>query len=521
MKQNSIYFRSYSQRNCSYSLDPYSGVLHLSKDFFTQCAQDSILPVLFFKMYAYQFPALMMDHPAFLGVYYNSTSVLSTIDQKEEFIQKLSQDFVLWLRSSSEQCLKPWTYRQFDRIFESRAVSCNKPYELPIMKGVRVDFQLIEPGQVQRIDYVIAGQGGGLESMWGHSMFRLVLCESGQSNGQCSLNKNNHLMLQFGGLVNENSMNYLAGIVGGYQGEFNILPFDSHVQQYTHLENRTVYDYPLKLSKQQLDDFMLLIRQMVLSPQPNYSFLTKNCATQSLLLTSILLQKNIFLYRITTPNALLSFFQKQGLAEASGNEKEILGKYKDDLEKSFQENFYQTSYFSSFQQRLNKIGMQNYQEDDRLRIQEQEKGMNESLKIYKTQWDSMTQDQRKSLIAKSRNAAVIESEFIHKFDLRVLKARQDFFEAQDQDLTKKFTNAYIQTKNKLIRLSENSKISHQEYTKQRDQLLNDYNQNFDELDKELNQQFESARPDLLTLRKDLQNLNDKLNRFAFLLSSKL
>lgn len=80
----------------------------------------------------------------------------------------------------------------------------------------------------------------------------------------------------------ENALSYaIRGVTGGYAGVFAIAPYEEKVNEYAHIENRDLWEYPLLLSS---DDLRRLLWHLweLRDVEFTYYFFYKNCSYQLL-----------------------------------------------------------------------------------------------------------------------------------------------------------------------------------------------------------------------------------------------
>ncbi|MDD5629556.1 MAG: DUF4105 domain-containing protein, partial [Elusimicrobia bacterium] len=120
---------------------------------------------------------------------------------------------------------------------------------------------------------------GNPSSMYGHTFLRLHRRADG--GGDALLD----YTLNFEGIPNtDNVLLYtLRGVYGGFRGEFSLQPFYLKTQEYSNLECRDLWDYPLDLSPRQIDALLQHAWEMG-STHFDYYFFTKNCSYQLLTL---------------------------------------------------------------------------------------------------------------------------------------------------------------------------------------------------------------------------------------------
>lgn len=87
--------------------------------------------------------------------------------------------------------------------------------------------------------------------------------------------------------VNENGISYAyKGLFGGYPGMFSIVPYYEKINQYSDLENRDIWEYPLNLTQDEVDQ-MLRHAWEVRKINFDYYFLTENCSYHVLSLLEV------------------------------------------------------------------------------------------------------------------------------------------------------------------------------------------------------------------------------------------
>lgn len=78
----------------------------------------------------------------------------------------------------------------------------------------------------------------------------------------------------------------INGLFGGYPGSFSMLPYYAKVRDYSDLENRDIWEYPLRLSAEEVD--RVLMHAWEMGPvQFRYYFFDKNCSYQLLSLLQV------------------------------------------------------------------------------------------------------------------------------------------------------------------------------------------------------------------------------------------
>ena len=81
------------------------------------------------------------------------------------------------------------------------------------------------------------------------------------------------------------------GLFGGYKGRYSIEPYSKKLKEYSDLEQRDVWEYPLKLSQEQIDRMILHIFE-IRHFYADYFFLTENCSYNLLWLIEVTTQSD-------------------------------------------------------------------------------------------------------------------------------------------------------------------------------------------------------------------------------------
>lgn len=121
-------------------------------------------------------------------------------------------------------------------------------------------------------------------SMFGHTLLRIDRADM-QGNGTALLS----YALNFGAMVGEmdNGLLYAwKGLVGGYPGQFSLLPYRDKISEYSSLENRDLWEYQLDLTAEEtarLIEHVWELRQI----RFDYFFFDENCSYRLLELLEI------------------------------------------------------------------------------------------------------------------------------------------------------------------------------------------------------------------------------------------
>lgn len=119
-------------------------------------------------------------------------------------------------------------------------------------------------------------------SMFGHTLLRLDASATPDSVW-------NSWALNFGADISgqDNSMLYIwRGLAGGYPGRFTVVPYVTKIQEYSHMENRDMWEYGLKLSEEEITRLINHLWELR-NTNFNYYFFDENCSFRLLELLDV------------------------------------------------------------------------------------------------------------------------------------------------------------------------------------------------------------------------------------------
>jgi hypothetical protein len=209
-------------------------------------------------------------------------------------------------------CRKPSLNRFFSSYFQWRPFpegSCqlDATYVNSLAASPKEVLAQLPIDRIYEIDYLLAGKGSALESRFGHSMLRLVVCPPGKPlNEDCRKNISEHLVLSFRASVTDFHTSALKGIVGDYPSRLFILPLTEVIQEYPSGELRDLTAYPLKLTALEKQKVLERALEYHWNYQGRYYFLTNNCADEAVnLLASATQRPDLLKLAVATPTGLL------------------------------------------------------------------------------------------------------------------------------------------------------------------------------------------------------------------------
>lgn len=216
------------------------------------------------------------------------------------------------------RCRRPASYAFFEQALHFRPfphAACSPNWTV----YHRGEPRLLDPERIYQVHYLMAARGQGLASRFGHSMFRLVICSPDRAapGPDCLDDVQEHIVLGFGAnLQTDLQISAWKGLTGGYVSQLFVKPLADVLIEYTERELRSLESFPLRLSREELRQFVRRALEIYWSYEGRYYFLTNNCASEALSLlqsTSV----NPALQRISriTPTGVRDDLLRAGLID--------------------------------------------------------------------------------------------------------------------------------------------------------------------------------------------------------------
>jgi hypothetical protein len=180
-------------------------------------------------------------------------------------------------------------------------------------------LRLLDPRRVYAVDYLLAGDGAGMASRWGHAMLRLVVCAPGREPGpDCRLDLQHHLVLSFRAFVDDLQISSWSGLTGRYPSRLFALPLGQVVDEYTRVELRDLHAIPLALSPEEVAAVATRAAQLHWSYDGRYLFASNNCAVETWKLLHDAVPRLAALpLRSLFPNGLARRLRRHGVVDAA------------------------------------------------------------------------------------------------------------------------------------------------------------------------------------------------------------
>ena len=237
-------------------------------------------------------------------------------------------------------CRKPSIFDFFKKHFGSDPYPQRRcqPNTTVMMSSIAGYVPLnLDHRRVYRVDYLLASAGKGIQSGFGHSMFRIVMCAperldpiSGRTvpatpfGKKCLDDKLYHVVVSYRANVEDATLNYLKGLTGGYPSMLFILNFGDVLDEYNRDELRDVMSYPLALSPKEKEEFVTRVIEEHWNYRGDYKFITNNCAVESYdLLRGALERQQMDDKKSVTPNGVLEDLDRLEFTSMTHKEMEL------------------------------------------------------------------------------------------------------------------------------------------------------------------------------------------------------
>ncbi len=233
-------------------------------------------------------------------------------------------------------CHRPAIYYAYQRYFDfdpARA-SCFYKENYSVYTGMPFRVVTIDPNRIYSIHYLLAARGDDLISMFGHSIFRIIMCAPSRKvvGPDCIKDTRYHLVVSYRANIADAGQSPFKSFMGTYPSRIYFLNFSSVINEYNVVESRDVISIPLKLSRFEINQFIRMALEQYYSYNGTYRTIGNNCSTEAFnLLKGISysfpkLYKNFF---VVTPISLYEHLRDIGMLDTSVlNRKDAIGRYK-------------------------------------------------------------------------------------------------------------------------------------------------------------------------------------------------
>jgi hypothetical protein len=229
------------------------------------------------------------------------------------------------------QCHRPALYHLLSRHFDQFPFPNQKCSSGFSVIDVNNHILNLDPKRIYQIHYLKSSPGAKVQSQWGHSMIRFIVCapERLEKNSECLKDTKYHIVVDFAAQLLDEKLSIVGGLMGEYPNAPNFKLFSDLRSETLLNSDRSLESYPLLFTQDEVVQFVRSITQLYWSQESKYYFMGNNCATQvmNVILTAIerpeivnneqmlniLNSKNIM-----TPSGAIYYFEKIGLINLKG-----------------------------------------------------------------------------------------------------------------------------------------------------------------------------------------------------------
>jgi hypothetical protein len=179
----------------------------------------------------------------------------------------------------------------------------------------------LDPSRVYQVHFLLASQGQDADSLFGHAMFRIILCAPSRTTvgPECMNDISSHIVVSYAANQGGWTVSTLKGLDGGYPSQMFLYPFYPQIiNEYTLDQPRSLTSLPLKFTPDQQNLFIQRVIEQYWAYQGKYYFFTNNCGTEALhLLKSVIDIPGFQDEGAPTPIMLYDQLVSMGLLDAS------------------------------------------------------------------------------------------------------------------------------------------------------------------------------------------------------------
>lgn len=238
--------------------------------------------------------------------------------------ESLAVNMEYFLLDETYACRRPLFHELLSEHFELDPFpnrNCEMNREIPVVAGRRSFVANLDPSRIYSIDFLFASKGPQMMSRWGHSMYRVVVCDPRREEvgPKCRHDLDHHLVISFLADVNTISINPLRGLKGDYPSRVFVYPFLKILNDYTNGELRDLISLPINLTHEEKVRFINHTVVQFWEYSGRYFFLSNNCATEALNFLKTILDQNDPFQRkgALTPRSLYKNLTKTGKIDRS------------------------------------------------------------------------------------------------------------------------------------------------------------------------------------------------------------
>lgn len=199
-------------------------------------------------------------------------------------------------------------------------------------------FLDIDPERLYEVHFLHASKGTNIESKFGHSLIRLVMCSPKREKvgPECLKDVRYHVVMAFNGNVMELTQSVVKGITGAYESQLLFFRWSTVEKDYTKDQLRNLDSIPLKISRVEMTQLVYRALELHWTYGGDYKFFSNNCATEIYdMLRATVNNEYLWEEHILTPNGAYKVLEKSGLLDVS--KKKVYETYLPKLQKAYEQ----------------------------------------------------------------------------------------------------------------------------------------------------------------------------------------
>lgn len=208
-----------------------------------------------------------------------------------------------FLLDSEYNCRRPNLNRYLNEKLQAEKPECNNFPAISVFTGSSRESINLDPSNVKKISFVLAGKGKAAMSKFGHAMFKLELKKPATD-----------IMVGFLGVIDDTAINNYKGLTGAYPSRLTIGLYKETITRYTKKEFRSLSEYELTMDTNQKRDFLQHLVSLYFEYSGRYYFITNNCASEALNLLKVAYKSPAFFKENPiTPNKVMETLNAYGI----------------------------------------------------------------------------------------------------------------------------------------------------------------------------------------------------------------
>ncbi len=247
--------------------------------------------------------------------------------------------FERFLRDPTFQCRMPALNKYFETKFDFipfKNSDCYLDTEVAIKNTT--SYADIDPDRIYEIHFLQASPGEAIESRFGHSLLRLVMCSPKRDTvgPECLKDVQYHVVMAYNGNVRDLKQSVIKGITGFYESQLLFLRWTLVEKEYNKENFRSFESIPLKINHDEMRQIVYRALELHWTYGGDYKFFSNNCATELYdVLRATINNEVLWETDIITPNGAFDVLKQAGLLDMS--RRVVFDSYKPKLQKAYEE----------------------------------------------------------------------------------------------------------------------------------------------------------------------------------------